>query len=142
MKVSNVGSSRSVSSSRRAGKASGGGGAEFAEQLREAAGSFEAGPVVESQAAVGVDSILLTQGVGDATEERQRRLARQYGMDLLDRLEQIRADLLAGAVPKERLANLAHLMRAHKRNISDPHLRDIIGEIELRVEVEIAKLTR
>ncbi|MEO5338094.1 MAG: flagellar assembly protein FliX [Magnetospirillum sp. WYHS-4] len=142
MKVSNVGSSGSVSGTRRTGKASAGRGSEFAEQLREAAGIAEAGGVVEGQAMVGVDSILLAQGMGDATEERQRRLARHYGEDLLERLEQIRSDLLAGAIPKERLMNLAQMMRSHKKRCNDPHLNAVIEEIELRVEVEIAKLTR
>jgi hypothetical protein len=143
MKVSNVGSSRSVSGPRRA-QASSGKGAEFAEQLREAAGitEAEAGGVTETSAMVGVDSILLAQGVGDATDERQRRMARQYGEDLLDKLERIRREILEGQVSKDRLMNLAQAMRAHRMRTADPYLNSIIDEIELRAEVEIAKLTR
>jgi hypothetical protein len=33
-------------------------------------------------------------------------------------------------------------MRAHRRETEDPNLNEIIDEIELRAEVEIAKLTR
>lgn len=140
MKVSNVGSSRSVSGPRRTQSA--GKGGEFAAQLREAAGVEEAAAVTESSAMVGVDSILLAQGVGDATEERQRRMARQYGEDLLDKLERIRREILAGEVSKDRLMNLAQAMRAHRARTTDPYLNSIIDEIELRAEVEIAKLTR
>jgi hypothetical protein len=69
-------------------------------------------------------------------------LARQYGDDLLDRLESLRRDILLGAIPKEKLANLAHALRAQRGQTDDPRLKQIIDEIELRAKVEIAKLTR
>ena len=141
MKVSSVGGAKGISSSKTTKKSSSK-GAEFAEQLREAAGTTEASGVVDSGAVAAVDSILAVQATGDATDERQRHLARQYGTDLLDRLDQIRADILAGGVPKERLANIAQMMRAQRRRTQDVRLNEILEEIELRAEVEIAKLTR
>lgn len=142
MKISGLGGAKGVSRSKKSKKSAASRGAEFAEQLREAAGAEEPSGVLETQAVAGVESILAVQATGDATEERQRRLAREYGEDILDKLDQIRADLLAGAIPKERLANIAQLMRAQKRRTDDPRLNEIIEEIELRAEVEIAKLTR
>lgn len=141
MKVSGVGGAKGVSSGKKA-KKSPASGAEFADQLREAAGVSESTGPVDTAAVAGVDNILAVQATGDATEERQRKLARQYGEDLLDRLDRIRRDLLAGAIPKENLANLAQQMRAQRKRTDDPKLNGILEEIELRAEVEIAKLTR
>ena len=61
---------------------------------------------------------------------------------MLDQLEDLRRDLLLGAIEKEKLSSLAQRMRAHRRQTDDPRLNEIIDEIELRAEVEIAKLTR
>ena len=47
-----------------------------------------------------------------------------------------------GTVSKDRLADLAQQMRQKMQEIDDPKLIEIINEIELRSEVEIAKLTR
>ncbi len=140
MKVSDIGPGKATTPTRRK-KATTGKGAEFADQLREAA-AVEAGGTVDPSAATAVDSVLAVQEVPHATDERSRGLFRHYGETLLDRLDQIRHDLLIGAVPKERLADLAHTMRQQKSRSDDPHLNEIIDEIELRASVEIAKLTR
>ena len=65
-----------------------------------------------------------------------------HGNDLLDRLEQLRMSVLTGAISKDRLQELARTMRERKVQSDDPRLNDLVAEIELRVEVEIAKLTR
>lgn len=89
-----------------------------------------------------VDAILAVQETDDQTQQRARRLGVQYGGDVLEQLEDLRRDLLMGAIEKEKLSSLAQKMRAHRRQIVDPKLNEIIDEIELRAEVEIAKLTR
>lgn len=141
MKVSRVDSSKTVSSAKKAKKSSGTGGL-FAERLREAAGTAEAHEVTEPTSIGAVDSVIVVQEAPDSTEQRSRGLSMTYGQGVLDRLEDIRCDLLLGTVPKERLASLAQTMRAQRRQSKDARLNEIIDEIELRAEVEIAKLTR
>ncbi|NQV44302.1 MAG: flagellar assembly protein FliX, partial [Rhodospirillales bacterium] len=82
------------------------------------------------------------QEVPDSTEERSRGLLMAYGDELLERMEDLRLGLLAGSIPKDELAEMAHRMREKKHQVNDPRLMEIIDEIELRAEVEIAKLTR
>ena len=65
-----------------------------------------------------------------------------YGTDILDRLDEIRDQILAGAVSKNRLENLAQTLRQRRDKVDDPQLIALIDEIELRAEVELAKLTR
>jgi len=140
MKISKVGSGKKTSSA-SPNKAGAGKGDIFAEHLREAASASTAQGVTESGSVGSVSSILAVQETPDSTDGRSRGLAMQYGGDLLDHLEDLRRDLLGGAIKKEKLSDLAQKMRAQRRQTDDPRLNAIIDEIELRAEVEIAKLT-
>ncbi len=141
MKISDIRSSKGPGALRPK-KAAKGTGGNFRKALEEAAGAAEADAPVEPSTVAPVDSILAIQEVPDATDGRSRGLMRQYGNDLLDRLDEVRHDLLTGAIPKERLAELAAKVRQQKNRSDDPRLNEIIEEVELRVEVEIAKWTR
>lgn len=93
----------------------------------------------------GVAGIFAAQTVGDRGagpdyEERKRRAKR--GQDLLDRLENLRRGLLAGAIPKDSLADLARSVREKREAGADPQVSRLLDEIELRAEVELAKLSR
>ena len=90
----------------------------------------------------GVDGLLSVQAAQTATDHRSRGLLMSYGDDLLERLDQIRLAMLQGTMSKERLQDLARILREKRADSDDPRLNDLIGEIELRAEVEIAKLTR
>ena len=140
MKISKVGSGKKPASVSRP-KATTGRGDVFADHLKEAASTLAAQGVAETGAAQAVGSILAVQETPSSTQGRSRGLALQYGGDLLDHLEDLRRDLLTGAIAKEKLSGLAQKMRAQRRQTDDPRLNSIIDEIELRAEVEIAKLT-
>lgn len=144
MKISNLGSSKATATAAtgRKKKAAASSGTEFAEELRETSETSGTAAPVESSAVGGVDSIHTVQEVSDATDDQSRRRARQYGDGILETLESIRRDLLSGGISKEKLAELAHTVRAERGASEDPRLNEIIDEIELRAKVEIAKLTR
>jgi len=50
--------------------------------------------------------------------------------------------LLDGSISEESLGNLSKLVRAKRENVDDPQLMEVLDEIELRAEVELAKLER
>ena len=141
MKVSKLGPDKPVSRARKA-KSPPGKGAEFADQLRVAAGTAEMTGGIEPSMVNAPESLLAVQEASDSTEKRSRGLARQYGDHILDGLVEIQQGLLEGAVAKEKMADLARTVRTKRQRIDDPRLKEIIDEIELRAEVEIAKLTR
>jgi hypothetical protein len=141
MKVSDVNSSKAIGRTRRK-KKSETKGDDFADHLSKTVPNRDEANAVDTSTVQAVDSILAVQEVPDATEERSRRPVIQHGDELLDRLDQLRHDLLVGAVPKDKLVELAHRVRAGKKKSDDPKLNEIVDEIELRAEVEIAKLTR
>ena len=141
MKVSRLGTDKPVSRT-RGKKSPPGKGAEFAAQLKVAAATAEATGGIEPPMVNAAESLLAAQEASDSTEERSRGLARRYGDHLLDGLVEIQQGLLDGAVAKEKMADLARSVRSKRQRIDDPRLKEIIDEIELRAEVEIAKLTR
>ena len=87
----------------------------------------------------GLDALLALQSVDDPLTGRKR--AARRGHDLLDALEQLKADLLAGRVSMDRLERLTAKVKLREPS-DDPALEDLIDQIELRAQVELAKLGR
>lgn len=88
-----------------------------------------------------VDALLMLQQEDSATgRETRRRLVRR-GEDLIEGLEALRHGLLLGEIPAARVAALTQTLRARRDGCDDPRLSSILDEIELRVAVELAKLS-
>jgi hypothetical protein len=85
-----------------------------------------------------VETILTLQGLDDSTDGRSKGL--NHGEQLLDMLDQIRDGLLAGAIPRSTLNRLASAVTRRQESFADPHLQDVLDEIDLRARVELAKL--
>jgi len=143
MKVSGVGTTAGPSKARKAEKADKAAGGSFAKQLTDGPGAVDEAAAVDATAAVAnVDALLAAQIVtGNPEDDIRRRLIRR-GEDILDRLEELRRALLSGSVPKQRLIQLAQMVRARRDSVADPRLATLLDEIELRAEVELAKLSR
>lgn len=141
MKITTLETSRPTESSRGKFAARGSNGA-FASTLLGAASSQSATAVGSSNCVVSVGSILSVQETLDATAETTKNKLYGFGSEVLDHLDDLRLEILAGSVSKERLAHLARMLREKREQADDPRLNALIDEIELRAEVEIAKLTR
>lgn len=144
MKVSGVGTTAGSGQSKKTARADKASTSGFAEKLAETE-TFEPAEEslgVEAPTAVGgIEALLAAQAVGDATDGEGRRRMVRYGEDLLEKLEDIRHGLLLGSIPKDRLVALAQMVRSRRENVSDPRLSALLDEIELRAEVELAKLS-
>ncbi|NKD77629.1 flagellar assembly protein FliX [Haematospirillum sp. H1815] len=140
MKVSGVGRG-STSSTKRAGK-SRSPSRSFASHLDDTAGAVDVSSGPDAPASLAaISSILSVQTVDpDAGGGKANRRLMQRAEDLLDKLENVRHGLLVGAIPRDMLADLARMVRARRDAGGDPHLVAILDEIELRAEVELAKL--
>lgn len=71
-----------------------------------------------------------------------RARAVHQGHDLLDRLDDLRRAIVAGVVTPSHLDDLASALAAERAASGDPDLDALIGEIELRAAVEMAKNDR
>jgi hypothetical protein len=90
-------------------------------------------------ASAGVGTILSVQEAeafeGDAAKER----AKSRAEELLRKLEILRLDLLMGVIPHGHLAGLAQSVKSVRETVFDPRLTEILDEIDLRAQVELAK---
>ncbi len=145
MKVKSVSSTSSASSSKRTGTVGGAGGGDFASLLSGNMGAGEAAEAATASAVNNVAGIIPTMNVNsDEEQKNKRQRAVNYGNDLLDKLEEIRIGLIKGIIPKEKLFQLSQKLRNRNRAEidSDPVLKAIVEDIEMRVEVELAKLMK
>ncbi len=142
MKVSGIGATAGSGQSRKTAKTDKTSAGGFADKLAETFEAVEESHAVETSSAVGgIDALLAAQAVGDALDGEERRRLVKYGEDLLDKLEDIRHGLLFGAIPKDKLIALAQMVRSRRGHVTDPRLSAVLDEIELRAEVELAKLS-
>jgi class II flagellar assembly regulator FliX len=86
----------------------------------------------------GIDALIALQGVEDPLERRKRAVKR--GRVALDVLDELKIGLLGGAFSSGTLARLQSAAAHLKLGSGNPDLDGVLGEIELRVEVEIAKM--
>lgn len=86
----------------------------------------------------GMNALLAVQEVADISVDADR--ARAQGEAILDRLDDLRHGLLMGFVSKEKLQELTNLVRVGRIQVKDKNLTEILDQIELRAEVELAKL--
>ena len=99
-------------------------------------------PPADAVTATGtVEGLLAFQEVEDPTSGLRRRAWRR-GLELLDRLDELKLGIVNGSFSSQRLADLAQLARSGRLATQDPGLEQVLGEIELRAAVEIAKLQR
>ncbi len=84
--------------------------------------------------------LLAVQAAGDSLERRRRAVRR--GRNILDTLDELKLALLSGAVTPGRLDVLKAQLGQRADYAEDPELADILAQIELRAEVELAKLAQ
>jgi Class II flagellar assembly regulator len=84
-----------------------------------------------------VDALLALQGVEDFKERKKRAVAK--GRNALDVLDQLKVGFLDGSVDQSMLARLKVAGEGLSESSGDPGLDAVLGEIDLRVAVELAK---
>lgn len=115
------------------------GGAGFHVDVSSgASGPAQASRTAGVAGVMGVDALLALQETGGPLE-RRRRAVRRAGR-LLDLMEEMKADLLDGGIPRASLDRLARAIREERGSTDDPKLEGVLDEIETRAAVELAKL--
>jgi len=84
-----------------------------------------------------LDALIALQGVEDPTERKKRSVAR--GRNALDVLDKLKVSLLDGSVDQSTLARLKVAAEGLTDESGDPGLDQVLGAIDLRVAVELAK---
>ncbi len=88
----------------------------------------------------GVDVLVALQGVEDKAERRKRAV--RGGRAALDALDALKLGLLTGSLDQPALNRLKAAAGELTAATGEPGLDQALAEIDLRVQVEIAKLSR
>jgi Class II flagellar assembly regulator len=86
----------------------------------------------------GIDVLIALQGIEEPNERRRRAVVR--GRSALDALDALKIGFLAGEFDSGTVAKLKAAVSGLKESSGDPALDAVLAEIELRVEVELAKM--
>ena len=137
MKITGPGQIQSKTVKKAASKRSTG-TAAFSKQVSGDKSADASTGVSGSAPIAPVDALWALQEVPDSTDGRSKGLMRAE--DMLDMLEEVRKGILLGAISMPNLRKLADMARNQKSNSDDNKLNSLLEEIELRAEVELAKL--
>jgi hypothetical protein len=85
----------------------------------------------------GIDALMALQGLEDPAERRRRAV--KHGRKALDALDELKLGLLAGNLDQATLMRLKVAACELKVGSGDDSLDTVLAEIDLRVEVELAK---
>ncbi|MFA4995337.1 MAG: flagellar assembly protein FliX [Bdellovibrionales bacterium] len=133
-KIDGIGGVRTTQPVKRVTKADAGGGVAFAKQLGETEETGATGGIAGASA---VSGILGVQEVDDALSRASK--GKMRAEDILDRLEDLRLELLSGGISREKLLQLTRIVNNRRSQITDPRLAEILDAIDLRAQVELAK---
>jgi len=86
----------------------------------------------------GIDALLALQGE-EGPAERRKRAVKRGGL-ALDALDELKVSRLSGDLEPATLTKLKAVTAGLRDASGDPGLDQVLAEIELRVEVEIAKM--
>jgi hypothetical protein len=135
MKVEAPRGPTSAADARRAAKPAGS-GEVFASMLGEEEVKTSATNLAAP--ATAVEGLLALQEVGD--ERQTRRRAKNRASAMLDELDKLRHALLDGTITIAQLNRLVAVIASERVSTADPQLNELLDDIDLRAQVELAKL--
>jgi hypothetical protein len=106
--------------------------------LPDAAATTETRATTAPKATANIDALLALQGIEEDPAERRKRSV-QRGRGALDVLDDLKIGLLSGNFDASTVSRLRDAAANLKSSSGDPGLDSVLSEIELRVEVELAK---
>ena len=112
------------------------GGSEFS--LPDLTATTENRATAAPKATATIDALLALQGVEEDPVERRKRSV-QRGRSALDVLDDLKIGLLSGNFDSSTVTRLRAAAADLKSSSGDVGLDAVLSEIELRVEVELAK---
>lgn len=115
-------------------------GASFGDMLTQAT---QGGQQTQAAQSINqVDALLAVQGAEDPTERAARRRVRERGENILRKLDNIRLGLLTGRLSAREMLEVADVIASHREKINDPRMTAVLDEIDLRAQIELAKMKK
>ena len=139
MKISGPDKTNKTSGAKKTGGASSSGSTKFSgllsvDETEETVHTSGAGAIAR------LDSLLAAQGAEDPAEKASKGRMRKRADSVLRGLDKIRLGILTGNISVGNLIDVADVVASHRERIQDPQLAAILDEIDLRAQIEIAKM--
>lgn len=139
MKIEGPSGTQKTGKAGKSGKTSGTSGS-FEDFVAHGVSKPQGAAATRSIAAV--DALLAVQGAEDPTARAARRRMQERADNVLNELDKIRHSLLTGTLTLGHCIDVADVVASHREKISDPTLSALLDEIDLRAQVEIAKMRK
>lgn len=98
--------------------------------------------VASTHSIAKVDALLAVQGAESVTERAAKRRMHERGNKIIDQLDDLRMGVLSGTLTIGQVIDIADVVASHREKITDPELSSILDEIDLRAQIEIAKMRK
>ncbi len=139
MKIDGPNRTTAANSTKGKGKASSADGS-FGDLIT--GGAKETRSAAATHSIASIDALLAAQSVEDPTARAARKRMQVRADNILTELENMRIALLTGTLTVGHVIDIADVVAAHREKIMDPRLHTILDEIDLRAQIEIAKLCK
>ena len=136
MKIQGPDKTKNTASTKKTAKTAGG---NFGVLLKEG-GEEETSATATAHSITKVEALLVAQTSDDPAEQQAKERMFNRADRLLDELDTIRLSMLTGSMTVGHMIDLADIVASHKEGVQDPELFAILEEIDLRAQVEIAKM--
>ncbi len=138
MKVQGPGPTQGASKTQKKSGVSGSDSA-FGDML-STGDAAQASPTHAATTIAALDTLLAVQGAEDPAAKAAKRRMRERSDTILQGLDKIRLAMLSGNLTVGDMIDMADVVASHREKISDPALTAIMDEIDLRAQVELAKM--
>lgn len=140
MKIQGPSGTQSTSKSKKSSGA-GKSGSNFSDFMDSGSASGASGASASSSIN-NIDALLAVQGADDPAARAAKTRMKNRAHTILDKLDQLKVSMLCGSITIGELMGIADTVANHREKIDDPQLTSILDEIDLRAQIEIAKLSK
>lgn len=138
MKISKTGGASGPSKTSKANNKGGEADTSFGDMVMKE--TAESAVTSQAQSIAKVDALLAVQEVEDPTERASRGRMMRRSSDILDELDKLRMGMLKGDLTVGDMIDIADVVASHREKVTDPSLTGVMDEIDLRAQVELAKM--
>ncbi len=138
MKVGGTKGPKSTSGTQKSSPSNEGGNVDFSQYVT--GGASETASASATQSIAQLDVLLAVQEAEDPTHGAAKKRLQVRADNILEKLDGIRLKMLGGDLTVGHMIDVADVVASHRDKIDDPALTSIMDEIDLRAQVELAKL--
>ncbi len=138
MKVGETKGTERTAKSKKASSTNTASSVDFSQYVH--GGASQSSETDATQSIAQLDALLAVQETEDPTQKTARKRSIARADSILDKLEEVRLQMLGGNLTLGHMIDVADVVASHREKIDDPQLVSIMDEIDLRAQVEIAKV--